>query len=419
MICAHFNKSIILFTRDAGKQLACSDISRFAQKNDHFFQRRGFNMKDIYQPIFEPLVLPNSIKLKNRIVMAPMTHGASNTDGSITDTELKYYARRANGVSMVITAGTWVMSNGGLSGSAAVDRDDMIPGLNTLASVIKEHGAKAVLQIFHGGRKAAPVDGNTVCVSALPEDKEADLVPYELTEAEIIQIIHAFGEATRRAIEAGFDGVEIHGANGCLLQQFFSPYTNRRTDRFGGSFEKRLTFPLQLIEEIQRVARQHAKDPFIIGYRISPEEPETPGITMADTLEFIEILVSKGLDYLHISLNDFWSVPRRGIDDSRSRLEIIQERVGHKVPVIGVGNIRTPQNAVKALQSGVPIIALGREIIMEPDWIEKIAQGVEGEIKTTLSVKDQEKLIIPDSLWKFIIDIPDWFPLERDDGSII
>nr|WP_264370899.1 hypothetical protein [Paenibacillus sabinae] len=142
-------------------------------------------------------------------------------------------------------------------------------------------------------------------------------------------------------------------------------------------------------------------------------------MTMADTLEFIEILVSKGLDYLHISLNDFWSVPRRGIDDSRSRLEIIQERVGHKVPVIGVGNIRTPQNTVKALQSGVPIIALGREIIMEPDWIEKIAQGVEGEIKTTLSVKDQEKLIIPDSLWKFIIDIPDWFPLERHDGSII
>ncbi|MGG3640143.1 NADH-dependent flavin oxidoreductase [Bacillus gobiensis] len=371
-------------------------------------------MKDRYQPILEPFVLPNSTQLKNRIVMAPMTHGASNTDGSISDMEIKYYARRANGVSMVITAGTSVMPNGGLAGSAAVDSDDMIPGLNRLASTIKDHGAKAVLQIFHGGRKSLPLNGDVVSVSAIPEDKEEDILQHVLTDTEIVEIIHAFGEATRRAIEAGFDGIEIHGANGCLIQQFFSPYTNRRSDRWGGTIEKRMTFPLELIDEVKRAIRQHAKEPFIVGYRVSPEEPETPGITMADTLVFVEAIASKGLDYLHISLNDFWSVPRRGIDDSRTRLEIIQERVGSQVPVIGVGNIRTPLDTIKALQTGIPLIALGREIIMEPDWIKMIVQGREGEIKTTLSEKDQDKLVIPDSLWKFILDVPGWFPVETE-----
>ena len=122
-----------------------------------------------------------------------------------------------------------------------------------------------------------------------------------MTESEIQEIIRAFGESTRRAIEAGYDGIEIHGANGYLVQQFFSPHSNRRDDQWGGSVENRMKFPLAIVDEVQRVVAEHAKGPFIVGYRFSPEEPETPGITMADTLDLVDALADKNLDYLHVS----------------------------------------------------------------------------------------------------------------------
>lgn len=369
-------------------------------------------MNDRFQPIFEPFVLPCGVELKNRISMAPMTISAANADGSVSDDDLSYYSRRSRGVGMVITASTTVSAQGGFPGSAAADRDEMIPGLARLASTIKEHGAKAILQIVHGGRQCPASNGDVVSASAVPMEKEGAVVPRELREEEIVEIIRTFGEATRRAIKAGFDGVEIHGANGFLIQQFFSPHSNRRKDRWGGTLEKRMAFPLAVVDEVHRVVRQYAKEPFIIGYRLSPEEAETPGITMADTLPFAEALAAKPLDYLHISLNDFWSVPRRGIDDDRPRIQIIHERVGHLVPVMGVGAIRTAQDAVRALQTGIPLIALGRELIMEPDWIEKIADGREDEIKTTIAKDDQARLAIPDSLWRMIAGVPGWFPVE-------
>lgn len=110
---------------------------------------------------------------------------------------------------------------------------------------------------------------------------------------------------------------------------------------------------------------------------------------------------------------DFWSKPRRGVEDNRSRLEIINELVEQRVPVIGVGSIHTPDEALRALQAGVPFIALGRELIIDPDWIGKITQGKESEIRTELTLNDQEKLGISDPLWQKIINTPGWFPIEN------
>src|SRR5213080_1807179 len=319
-----------------------------------------------YLPLIEPYTLPNGVKLKNRIVMAPMTNFSSNPDGTVTDAEVKYYSRRSSGVGMVITACTYVTENGkGFHGEFGGDRDELIPSLRQLASAIKEQGAKAVLQIFHGGRQIPPElvpNGEVVSASAVPVEGEGKPVPRALTETEVESIIRDFGETTRRAIEAGFDGVELHGANGYLIQQFFSPHSNRREDQWGGSLEKRLAFPLAVVDEVKKVVAEHAKESFVVGYRFSPEEPETPGITMADTLTLVDALADKNLDYLHVSLQNFWSTPRRGIQDTRSRIEIIQERVGDRVPVIGVGSIYTADDALKAMQAGIPLIALGREL---------------------------------------------------------
>jgi 2,4-dienoyl-CoA reductase-like NADH-dependent reductase (Old Yellow Enzyme family) len=232
-----------------------------------------------------------------------------------------------------------------------------------------------------------------------------------LSDEEIEAIIRDFGEATRRAAQAGYDGVEIHGANGYLIQQFFSPHANRRDDRWGGNLEKRLTFPMAVVEEVKRAARKHAKGPFLVGYRFSPEEPETPGLTMEETFRLIDALKEQELDYIHVSLMDFRSKPRNGADESKTRLEWIVERAGDRVPVIGVGSVHSAEEALAALETGAALIALGRELIMEPDWVEKVRNGRESEIRMTLTKDDQERLNVPDPLWQAIINTPGWFPV--------
>lgn len=367
-----------------------------------------------YKPLLEPFELPNGVQLKNRVIMAPMTNYSSNSDGTVSDDEVNYYIHRSKGVSMVITACTYVTPNGqGFPGEFAGHTDEMIPSLRRLATAIKDEGSKAILQIFHGGRQV-PADiapnGDVVSASPIAYPAEGKPVPRELTEAEVEDIIVDFGQTTRRAIEAGYDGVEIHGANTYLIQQFFSPHSNRRSDRFGGSLEKRMTFPIAVVDEVQRVVKEHATRPFIVGYRFSPEEPETPGITMSDTLVLIDELANKNLDYLHVSLMDFWSTPKRGVEDTRSRIEIIQEAVGDRVPVIGVGSIYTAEDAGNALTSGVPLIGLGRGLLIDPEWVQKIEQGREEEIVTKLDIDKQQELVMPTPLWQRILKNPGWVP---------
>ncbi|MED4456332.1 NADH-dependent flavin oxidoreductase [Metabacillus fastidiosus] len=378
-------------------------------------------MNKKYQDLLSPYTFSKGMELKNRIIMAPMTNFSSNPDGTVTDTEVDYYARRSKGVSMVITACTYVTPNGkGFHGEFGGDSDEMIPSLKKLAKGIKDQGAKAVLQIFHGGRMCPPElvpNGEIVSASDIPAERggvsteEPEVKPRALTESEVEEIIHAFGESTRRAIEAGFDGVEIHGANGYLIQQFFSPHSNRREDQFGGSLEKRLTFPLAVVDAVKNAVEKHAESPFIIGYRFSPEEPETPGLTMEDTLVLIDTLADKGLDYLHVSLTEFFSKPRRGVADlNKTRIEYLLEAINNRVPLIGVGSIYTAENAHKAFAAGVPLLALGRELIIDPDWVQKVAEGKDDEIITKLNKDKQEQLVIPDPLWNVIINTPGWFP---------
>jgi len=377
--------------------------------------KEAISMNPKYQPLMEPYRFKNGVEVNNRLVLAPMTIASSQQEGKLSDEELAYYESRSNGVGMAVTGSAYVTPDGKVfDGELGVDRDDKIPTLRTLAATMKKSGAKAILQIFHGGRECPPeVVPNGKIVSASAVAKEgSNAIPRALEDQEIVEIVRAFGAATRRAIEAGFDGVEIHGANRFLIQQFFSPFTNRRDDRWGGSIDKRMAFPLAVVDEVRKAAAEHAKGPFLVGYRFSPEEEMTPGITMADTLKLADSLADKGLDYLHVSLMDFWSKPRRGVEDTRSRMELIHELVGGRVPVIGVGSIRTPDEALRALQSGIaPLIALGRALIIDPDWVRKLAQGQEGEIRTEITLNDRDRLGISDSLWQQIVHTPGWFPI--------
>ncbi|HWI49544.1 MAG TPA: NADH-dependent flavin oxidoreductase, partial [Rummeliibacillus sp.] len=245
--------------------------------------------------LFENYTLPNGLSLRNRLVMAPMTTYSGNEDGTVSDAEVEYYARRSKGVGVVVTACTHVTENGkGFPGQFAGYEDQFIPSLKRVADAIHEGGAKAVLQIYHGGRRSIPEEvPNGEIVSASDVAFPGNVTPRPLTIEEIKEIIKAYGETSRRAIEAGFDGVEIHGANTYLLQQFFSGYTNRRTDEYGGSIENRMRFPLELVDEVKNVVAKHAIKPFIVGYRFSPEEEEETGITMDQTVQLIDALADK------------------------------------------------------------------------------------------------------------------------------
>jgi 2,4-dienoyl-CoA reductase-like NADH-dependent reductase (Old Yellow Enzyme family) len=360
-------------------------------------------------------VLGSKVNVKNPLVMAPMTTFSANIDGTVSEAELCYYKARSKGVGMVITAATYVSLSGkGFPGQFAAYDDSFLPGLRKLAKAIKGEGALAILQIFHGGRMAIPSDipgEQTISASAVAPERPGAMIPREMTEEEIKGTIKAFGETTKLAIDAGFDGVEIHGANTYLLQQFFSPHSNRRSDNWGGNIEKRMNFPLSVIAEVKKVVNEKADENFIVGYRFSPEEMEKPGITLEETLLFLDVLANQNLSYLHISIMDFWQSSMRDTTNTKPIICKILDQIHGRVPFIGVGSIHTPEDAVKALDSGAEFISLGREIIMDPEWVSKVQEEKTSEIRTTLSKSNGKSLDIPEPLWNAIMNTPGWFPV--------
>ena len=277
-----------------------------------------------------------------------MTHYSSNDDGTISDAELRYYAERAKGPGDGRDGMCQMLQleNGkAFTGQPGAHTDEMVESMKKLAQTIQQNGAKAVVQIHHGGREcpAELVPGGDVVSASETDSSDGSVHARALTGEETAEIVKAFGEATRRVIEAGFDGVEIHGANGVnLIQQFFSPYTNRREDEWGGSLEKRLAFPLAVVDAVKKTVADIADRPFLSRIScLSPEEPYEPGITMDDTFALLDALMEKELDYVHISLQHFWSKARRGGEPGRPRMEQIVEHVAGRVPLIGVHSLHT------------------------------------------------------------------------------
>ncbi|MDD9791803.1 NADH-dependent flavin oxidoreductase [Priestia megaterium] len=377
-------------------------------------------MNKKYNNLFETFTFKNGVTLKNRVVMAPMTTWSSNDDYTVSDEELTYYQKRVNGVGLVITGCTHVQPNGiGFTNEFAAYDDKFIPSLRKLAGAAKSGGAPAILQIFHGGNKALPAltpNGEVVSSSALEteaSDFAPSVLPRELSHDEILEVIHAFGETTRRAIEAGFDGVEIHGAHGFLLQNFFSPFFNRREDEWGGSLENRLRFPLAVVQEIKNVIKKHATKPFILGYRISPDEHQTGGLRMKDTYELINRLIEANVDYVHASLANALSSKPVDSKDDKTYLELIAEHVNNRVPVIAAGSMVTADDVKTALDKGLSLAAIGHTLIMNPDWVEKVQNGKEGEIETALKASKINEIEIPEKLWNVIQASGPWFKIEE------
>jgi 2,4-dienoyl-CoA reductase-like NADH-dependent reductase (Old Yellow Enzyme family) len=370
-----------------------------------------------HSKLFEPLALLPGLELRNRVVMAPMTTWASNDDATVSDEEDSYYRRRVQDVGLVITGCTHVQENGvGFTGEFAAYDDRFIPSLRKLAVAAKSGGAPAILQLFHAGVKTLPALVSDVVAASVVAGEggpfASPLMPRELSGAEIEEVVAAFADATRRAIIAGFDGIELHGAHGFLIQNFFSPYSNRRSDQWGGSLEHRMRFPLAIVDAIKRTIAEHADRPFALGYRISVEEEVEGGLTLADSLQLITRLIDAGASYIHASLgNALEQKPSTGAANA-TIVSILHDHIDGRVPLMAAGRIKTPAQASSALDMGLSLVAVGQGLVSNPEWMDYARDGRDNEVRLAISAGDVSRASIPGKLWDVIKATPGWFDVK-------
>jgi 2,4-dienoyl-CoA reductase-like NADH-dependent reductase (Old Yellow Enzyme family) len=336
---------------------------------------------DIMNKTFKKFTFGHGAVLRNRLVLAPMTTYSSNDDLTLSKEEEVYYKSRSKGMGMVITAATAINKNAQAFENQITARDERyLDSMKRLSNAIKSEGALSILQLHHGGRMNVPglyANQDIVCPSCVKANRDYAVEPRELKTSEVYDIIDDFVRSAKIAIKAGFDGIELHGANTYLLQQFFSPNSNQRDDEFGGSLEKRMKFGLILVKRMIELKKKYAKKEFIIGYRFSPEELENPGITLKDTLEFVDELASKDIDYLHVSLGNFNATSVRDKTDKELIVKKLQSVINKRVPLIGVGHLESLNDLDEAFSLGYNLLALGLIALSDMNVVENLENNLE------------------------------------------
>ncbi|CUN81616.1 oxidoreductase [Sarcina ventriculi] len=341
-----------------------------------------------YQNIFNPLTVKN-MTIKNRIVMTPMGTNYGEQNGEMSFLHMDYYEQRAKGgVGLIIVENASVDSPQGSNGTTQlrIDHDNYIPRLFKLCETVHGHGACIAVQINHAGASAlsSRINMQPVSASNLPSKKGGE-IPRPLQKEEITAIVKKYGEAARRAQAAGFDAVEIHAGHSYLISQFLSPTTNNRTDEFGGSKENRARFAKMVMDEV----RSQVGPMFPIMIRISADELVEGGNTLEDTLELLEYFAEEA-DIIDVSAGLTGSIQYQ-IDANylkdgwRSFMaKAVKEKFNK--PVITTGNIRNPKIAEKILEDGdADLIGMGRGLIAEPEWVNKVESGREDELRKCIS----------------------------------
>ncbi|GJM48290.1 oxidoreductase [Weissella soli] len=351
-----------------------------------------------------PIDLKHGAHLRNRIAMAPTTLDASFYDGHVSSEEVEYYAKRAGGPGMIIVETAYINDLGkGFPGQISIADDSLIAGLSRIAASIKNGGAKAVLQLHHAGRLTNHLllNGEQPVAPSAIADPNGGERPKELTNAQINQIIEDYVQAVRRAIVAGFDGIEIHGANRFLPQQFFSRQSNHRQDKWGGKYTFILELMHRIAKKIEEVGAQH----FIIGYRISPEETYEGGYRFSDAIELGNVLAEQGtLDYIHLSLFEAIGTPFMDKNVNIPLVTLFRESLDKNIALITVGGVRNATQAEVALAAGADIVAMGIQLMIEPKWVEKHARHEESAVRYIVSPADYDDLKIPEPTVKMWIE---------------
>ena len=360
---------------------------------------------------FKKYTLNNKVEAPSLLAVAPMTLFGSNPDGTFGEEEKNFYKQRAIGIGLYILGATCVSLEGlAFDNQPRAFNDNDIPSNKERVKIIKEQGALAINQIHHGGclglKRLSGVPVMAVSAEVFNKQLEKkgelkdDTKAIELTDKDIKRIIEDFARATEISIKAGYDGIEIHGANNYLLQQFYSGYYNKRTDEWGGNLQKRMKFPLEVVDACIKIREKYNKPEFIIGYRLSPEEPFDDGITMTETLALVKELMKRPLQFIDVSQSKFFQEARRGEGAGTPRLKLIHDELKGKMALIGVGGLLSYDDLSKALDSGyADFIGVGRALMLNKDLGILLKEGKKDKINLEIDPEHPEQFQMPKMLW--------------------
>lgn len=325
----------------------------------------------------------NNLTTRNRIIAGPMERVMGNRDGTMTQRYVDYLVERARGGASLINIESTFVNSGGQGNPHQIGchDDKVIPGLTRLADALHAEGAALSLELYHAGRQSSsvvsqqqPISASVVPCTVL----DPVPVPREMTIDEINDVRQYFVAAARRCLAAGVDMILLHGAHGYLLGQFLSPYSNRRSDEYGGSADNRARFPL----EVYRAIREVVGPDYPIGYRISLQEYIEGGLTLEDTIPFCERLVEEGIDLIDVSGGVYETVshiiqgaeqPRGAFLGGAARLKRV---LGDSVPVSVTQRLGDPDFAEAVMErDGIDFISLSRAFHADPHFVRKLVQN--------------------------------------------
>lgn len=308
-------------------------------------------------------------------------------DGSCTERFAAYHEAKAKGGFAMIITEDFAITNVAGKGHKYIGglwKDEHIPGFKEYTDRLHKWGALSIVQLHHPGRQIGVIDADTPWApSAIPCPFSPDMMPHEMTQAEIKLVVKQFGQAAARAKAAGFDGCELHGAHGYLIEEFMSPYSNKRTDEYGGDLCNRMRFALEIIHEV----REQTGPDFIIGYKLSSDEWVSGGLTIEDTKAYVPFLEEAGVDYFGVSVGVYRSgdqiIPSMYTEHGWIANNAKEVKSVASVPVYAIGRINDTRVANAIIKSGkADMVAMGRQSIADPETPNKAKAGCFTDIRT-------------------------------------
>lgn len=336
--------------------------------------------------LFSPITI-NNRQLRNRCIVPAMVMNLCEEDGSCTERFAAYHEAKAKGGFAMIITEDFAITNVAGKGHQYIGglwKDEHIPGFKEYTDRLHKWGALSIVQLHHPGRQIGVIDADTPWApSAIPCPFSPDMMPHEMTQAEIKLVVKQFGQAAARAKAAGFDGCELHGAHGYLIEEFMSPYSNKRTDEYGGDLCNRMRFALEIIHEV----REQTGPDFIIGYKLSSDEWVSGGLTIEDTKAYVPFLEEAGVDYFGVSVGVYRSgdqiIPSMYTEHGWIANNAKEVKSVASVPVYAIGRINDTRVANAIIKSGkADMVAMGRQSIADPETPNKAKAGCFTDIRT-------------------------------------